>query len=50
MTELIDPPASSSDRRSRGISYQQVLDSDTHRVPPVLRVDRGTFLGDTTFR
>jgi phenylpropionate dioxygenase-like ring-hydroxylating dioxygenase large terminal subunit len=46
MTELIDPPASPSDRRSRGISYQQVLDTDTHQVPPVLRVDRGTFLGD----
>ena len=29
-----DPPAA----RSPGLSYQQLLDTDTHKVPPVLRL------------
>ena len=32
--------------RSRGLNYQQLLDTDTHAVPPVLRLDRPEYLGD----
>jgi phenylpropionate dioxygenase-like ring-hydroxylating dioxygenase large terminal subunit len=33
-------------RRSRGISYQQVLDQDTRPVPDYLRIDTAVHLGD----
>lgn len=33
-------------RRSRGISYQEVLDRDTRPVPDYLRIDTAAFLGD----
>ncbi|MWA04872.1 Rieske 2Fe-2S domain-containing protein [Actinomadura sp. LD22] len=45
MTELDDAAAHRS-RRSRGMSYQEVLDTDTHEVPPVLRLQSDSFLGD----
>jgi len=32
--------------RSPGISYQQLLDTDTHEVPAVLRIESPQFLGD----
>jgi phenylpropionate dioxygenase-like ring-hydroxylating dioxygenase large terminal subunit len=32
--------------RSPGISYQQLLDTDTHPVPAVLRIEAPKFLGD----
>jgi phenylpropionate dioxygenase-like ring-hydroxylating dioxygenase large terminal subunit len=32
--------------RSPGISYQELLDTDTHPVPPVLRWESPKFLGD----
>lgn len=32
--------------RSPGITYQQLLDTDTHEVPPVLRLESPQFLGD----
>jgi phenylpropionate dioxygenase-like ring-hydroxylating dioxygenase large terminal subunit len=32
--------------RSPGISYQQLLDTDTHEVPKVLRLESPKFLGD----
>lgn len=33
-------------RRSRGVSYQQVLDTDTRPVPDWLRIDTAAHLGD----
>jgi phenylpropionate dioxygenase-like ring-hydroxylating dioxygenase large terminal subunit len=36
----------SIDARSPGISYQQLLDADTHPVPGVLRLESPRFLGD----
>ena len=35
-----------SESASRGITYQQLLDTDTHKVPKVLRLDAPTDLGD----
>ena len=32
--------------RSPGLSYQQLLDTDTHEVPKVLREESPRFLGD----
>ena len=32
--------------RSPGISYQELLDTDTHKVPDVLRLDSPRFLGN----
>ena len=32
--------------RSPGLSYQELLDTDTHEVPPVLRLESPKFLGD----
>lgn len=32
--------------RSPGITYQQLLDQDTHPVPPVLRLETPAFIGD----
>jgi phenylpropionate dioxygenase-like ring-hydroxylating dioxygenase large terminal subunit len=47
VTELKDPATPIEVRRSTGgPSYQQVLDTDTHEVPPILRVESKTFLGD----
>jgi phenylpropionate dioxygenase-like ring-hydroxylating dioxygenase large terminal subunit len=41
------PTVKSSDvRRSRGVSYQQVLDQDTRPVPDYLRIDTQAHLGD----
>ena len=37
-----DPPAA----RSPGLTYQQLLDTDTHEVPAVLRLESPQFLGD----
>lgn len=33
-------------RRSPGISYQKVLDTDTRPVPDYLRIDTAAYLGD----
>ncbi|ONH55554.1 hypothetical protein CcI49_29055 [Frankia sp. CcI49] len=44
MTEL-DDPKHPGGLRSRGISYQEVLDTDTHEVPPVLRLQSDRYLG-----
>jgi phenylpropionate dioxygenase-like ring-hydroxylating dioxygenase large terminal subunit len=47
VTELKDPATPIEVRRSTGgPSYRQVLDTDTHEVPPILRVESKTFLGD----
>lgn len=35
-----------ADARSPGITYQQLLDADTHPVPEVLRLESPRFLGD----
>ena len=43
---MSDPTAHGLKRRSRGISYQDVLASDTRPVPDYLRIDTQTFLGD----
>jgi hypothetical protein len=32
--------------RSPGITYQELLDTDTHPVPDVLRLESPRFLGD----
>ena len=32
--------------RSPGITYQELLDTDTHQVPEVLRLQSPKFLGD----
>tara|TARA_B100000686_G_scaffold346231_1_gene432476 strand:- start:98 stop:1456 length:1359 start_codon:yes stop_codon:yes gene_type:complete len=32
--------------RSNGITYQELLDTDTHEVPPVLRLQSPKYLGD----
>ena len=42
MSEVI----SSGGARSPGISYQELLDADTHDVPDVLRLESPRFLGD----
>ena len=31
--------------RSNGITYQELLDTDTHEVPPVLRLQSPKYLG-----
>ena len=36
----------SGEARSPGISYQELLDTDTHEVPDVLRLESPRFLGD----
>ena len=41
MTALDPRPA-----RSPGVSYQDLLDADTHPVPDVLRLESPRFLGD----
>ncbi|MGK0227222.1 MAG: hypothetical protein ACI8XD_002047, partial [Thermoproteota archaeon] len=35
--------------RSPGISYQELLDTDTHPVPDVLRIDTPRFEGSHDF-
>mgnify|MGYP001365387947 FL=1 len=40
----MDNPAGTG--RSPGISYQNLLDTDTHEVPAVLRLESPQFLGD----
>ena len=42
MTVTEEPGAA----RSPGITYQQLLDTDTHPVPDVLRLESSPFLGD----
>jgi phenylpropionate dioxygenase-like ring-hydroxylating dioxygenase large terminal subunit len=42
MTTLEPRPA-----RSPGVSYQELLDADTHPVPAVLRLESPLYLGDT---
>lgn len=42
MTDLAPAPGAA---RSPGISYQQLLDTDTHEVPAVLRLESPRFLG-----
>lgn len=43
--QVIPPSEDPVMRRSPGISYQQVLATDTHEVPPVLRLERPVFYG-----
>jgi phenylpropionate dioxygenase-like ring-hydroxylating dioxygenase large terminal subunit len=38
--------ASPSTARSNGVTYQQLLDTDTHPVPDVLRAESPRFMGD----
>src|SRR6187200_2056270 len=45
MTVTPDAPAKGS-ARSPGLSYQQLLDADTHEVPAILREESARFLGD----
>lgn len=45
MTEVSDPPVRKT-LRAHGVSYQEMLDRDTHPVPPVLRIESDRFLGD----
>ena len=42
MSEILSP----GEARSPGISYQELLDTDTHDVPDVLRLESPRFLGD----
>ena len=42
MSEILSP----GEARSPGISYQELLDTDTHEVPEVLRLESPRFLGD----
>jgi hypothetical protein len=42
MTETASP----STARSNGVTYQQLLDADTHPVPEVLRAESPRYLGD----
>jgi phenylpropionate dioxygenase-like ring-hydroxylating dioxygenase large terminal subunit len=44
VSEHSAPQASGA--RSPGISYQQLLDTDTHEVPAVLRLESPRFMGD----
>jgi phenylpropionate dioxygenase-like ring-hydroxylating dioxygenase large terminal subunit len=48
VTELRDPAEATIDvrRSTGGPSYQEVLDTDSHEVPPILRVESNVFLGD----
>lgn len=40
-----DQPSDATTARSPGITYQQLLDSDTHPVPDVLRLEAARYLG-----
>jgi nitrite reductase/ring-hydroxylating ferredoxin subunit len=40
-----DQPAADTTARSPGLSYQQLLESDTHPVPDVLRLESSRYLG-----
>ena len=42
MSEILSP----GEARSPGVSYQELLDTDTHDVPDVLRLESPRFLGD----
>ena len=42
MSDLLEP----GEARSPGLSYQQLLDQDTHEVPVVLRLESPRFLGN----
>src|SRR5215203_3915969 len=47
MTTTSDSPtAQKGTARSPGLSYQQLLDSDTHEVPKILREESPRFFGD----
>lgn len=43
---VTQPPSDAATARSPGITYQQLLDTDTHPVPEVLRLESPRFLGD----
>lgn len=43
---VTQPPDDAAIARSPGITYQQLLDTDTHPVPEVLRLESTRFLGD----
>jgi phenylpropionate dioxygenase-like ring-hydroxylating dioxygenase large terminal subunit len=47
MNQLTPPnPTPPEARRSKGVSYQQLLDTDTRPVPDYLRLDTAPYLGD----
>ena len=43
------PPTDDSIAKSPGISYQELLDTDTREVPEVLRLQSPKFLGNDDF-
>ena len=45
MTAIDDPTSEPGAARSPGVTYQQLLDADTHPVPDVLRLESPRYLG-----